>query len=80
MTWPQPSKTWECAAPGASASGSKANVNLPGIYVGARGKVCGYRLGLTLLGLGFEGGCDPSNLGAKPQRLVSTVVREETLY
>ena len=69
------------AAPGASAAGSAANVNRPGLYVAARGKVCGARLGLTLLGLlAFDGGCDLSNLGAKPQRLVSTIVREETLY
>ena len=71
----------ERAAPGASASGSTAIVNQPGVYVGARGKVCGYRLGLTLLGvLAFDGSCDLSNLGAQPQRLVSTAVREEVLY
>ena len=71
----------ERAAPGQTAAGSAANVNLPGVYLAGRGKVCSYRLGLTLLGLpALDGGCDPSNLGARPQRLVSTLVREETLY
>jgi hypothetical protein len=71
----------ERAAPGQTAAGSAANVNLPGVYLAGRGKVCSYRLGLTLLGLPvLDGGCDPSNLGARPQRLVSTLVREETLY
>jgi hypothetical protein len=80
--------TAQPAAPGESATGIKAIADLPGAYVGTRGKVCALRLGvaagvgrtLPLLGPLLDGNCDPSNLGAKPQRMVSSLVREETLY
>ncbi|HEY0466197.1 MAG TPA: hypothetical protein VGC79_18430 [Polyangiaceae bacterium] len=63
------------------AEGTKANVDVPGVYVAATGKVCSYRLGLSVLGLPvFDGGCDPSNIGAKPRRMVRTRVREEVLF
>jgi hypothetical protein len=59
---------------------SKVNVELPGIYVAGRGKVCSYRLGVTPLGPLLQGGCDLANVGAKPQRMVRTQVREETFF
>jgi hypothetical protein len=59
---------------------TKANVDLPGVFVGGKGKVCGYRAGITPLGPLLQGGCDIANLGAKPQRMVHTLVREETLF
>jgi hypothetical protein len=55
-------------------------VELPGVYLSQRGKVCGYRLGVTPLGPVFAGGCDPSNAGAKPQRMVRAKVREEAMF
>jgi hypothetical protein len=57
-----------------------AIVELPGVYVTEKGKVCGYRLGLTPLGPVMQGGCDLSNVGVKPQRMVRTQVREETFF
>jgi len=62
------------------AAGTKANVELPGLYLAQRGKVCGYRIGLSLLGPALNGGCDLSNLGARPQRMVHTRVLEEVLF
>ena len=63
------------------AAGTKANVDVPGVYVAGQGKVCSYRLGLTILGLpSFDGGCDPSNIGARPARMVRALVREEVLF
>jgi hypothetical protein len=52
-------------------------LDLPGVYLAEKGKVCSYRLGVSALGPIFQGGCDPSNLGAKPQRMVRTRVLEE---
>ncbi|HET7542439.1 MAG TPA: hypothetical protein VFK05_21365 [Polyangiaceae bacterium] len=65
---------------GQLAAGTKANVNLPGVYVAQRGKVCGYRLGWSLLGPVLDGGCDLSNIGARPQRMVRTHVLVETMF
>jgi len=62
------------------AAGTKANVDLPGIYVEGTGKVCSYSLGLSVLGPQLGGGCDLSNIGAKPLRMVRTLVREEVLF
>ena len=63
------------------AAGTKANVDIPGVYLAGQGKVCSYRLGLTILGLpSFDGGCDPSNIGARPVRMVRALVREEVLF
>jgi len=58
----------------------KANVDLPGVFVAGKGKVCSYRVGITPLGPLLQGGCDLANLGAKPQRMVHTRVSEETLF
>ncbi len=55
-------------------------VELPGVYLSQRGKVCGYRLGVTPLGVALSGGCDPSNAGAKPQRIVRAKVRDEAMF
>ena len=63
------------------AAGTKANADAPGVYVAGSGKVCSYRAGLTILGLPMlDGGCDLSNIGARPQRMVHTLVREEVLF
>lgn len=58
----------------------KANVDLPGVFVAGKGKVCAYRVGVTPLGPLLQGGCDLVNLGAKAQRMVHTRVREEALF
>lgn len=52
----------------------------PGLYLSHVGKVCSVRAGITPLGLGLSGGCDPANIGSKPARLVHTRVREESLF
>jgi hypothetical protein len=57
----------------------RLNVDLPGVFLKGRGKVCGYQIGITPFGLGFSGGCDPSNIGAKPIRVVSTRILRETM-
>jgi hypothetical protein len=53
---------------------------LPGVYVTGKGKVCGYRVGLSLLGPVLQGGCDPSNIGAKPQRMVRVAVKDQSFF
>jgi hypothetical protein len=58
----------------------KANVDLPGVFLQGRGKVCSYKVGITPFGLGASGGCDPSNIGAPPQRVVSTRVVSESMF
>jgi hypothetical protein len=55
-------------------------LDLPGVYLAERGKVCSYRLGLSVFGPVFQGGCDPSHIGAKPQRMVHARVLEESLF
>jgi hypothetical protein len=55
-------------------------LDLPGVYVAGKGKVCSYRLGVSPLGPVFQGGCDPSQIGAKPLRMVRARVLEETLF
>jgi len=55
----------------------QANVNAPGVYVQGRGKVCSYRLGLSLIP--FSGGCDVANIGARARRVVSTRVTSQTM-
>lgn len=57
----------------------RLNVDLPGVFLKGRGKVCSYAVGITPFGLGFSGGCDPSNIGAKPMRVVSTRILRETM-
>ena len=56
------------------------NFKLPGVYLAERGQVCGYRLGVSVLGPTFNGGCDLANLGARPQRMVRARVAEQTLF
>jgi hypothetical protein len=51
----------------------------PGVWVKGRGKVCNYAVGLTPLGPMLGGGCDPSNIGARAQRVVSAKVTEQTM-
>jgi hypothetical protein len=53
---------------------------IPGVYVAGRNKVCSYKFGLTPMGPLIQGGCDPSNAGARPQRMVRTQVVEEALF
>jgi hypothetical protein len=57
-----------------------ANVDLPGIFLEGKGKVCSYKIGLTPFGLGASGGCDPSNIGAPAQRVVSARVLSESMF
>jgi hypothetical protein len=54
--------------------------DLPGVYISHAGKVCKVRAGITPLGLAIAGGCDPANIGVKPQRIVHTRVRDESLF
>lgn len=56
------------------------HLELPGVYLAERGKVCSYRLGLSVFGPVFQGGCDPTHIGAKPQRMVHARVLEESLF
>ncbi len=58
----------------------KANVELPGVFIQGRGKVCSYKIGVTPFGLGASGGCDPANIGAPPQRVVSTRVTSDSMF
>lgn len=58
----------------------RANVELPGVYVAENGKVCSYRFGLSVLGPLLQGGCELSNIGAKPQRVVHARVRNQELF
>ena len=55
----------------------QANLGGPGLYVQGRGKVCNYKIGISLTPI--SGGCDPANIGARPRRVVSTRVISETM-
>jgi hypothetical protein len=57
-----------------------AIVKLPGVYLAQNGKVCSYRLGLSVFGPMLQGGCDLSNLGTKPQRVVHAHVTRQELF
>jgi hypothetical protein len=57
----------------------KLDVDMPGVWLKGRGKVCSYQVGLTPLGPMLGGGCDPSNIGARPQRVVSAKVTDQTM-
>ncbi|HWA77160.1 MAG TPA: hypothetical protein VG937_32715 [Polyangiaceae bacterium] len=57
-----------------------AIVSLPGVYVSGKGKVCSYRIGISALGPLLTGGCDPSNIGAKPQRMVRVAVQDQSFF
>jgi hypothetical protein len=70
------------------------NLEQPGLYLAERGKVCSYRAGVSLLppganayregvtplGLGASGSCEPSHAGATPQRMVRARVIEESMF
>jgi hypothetical protein len=66
--------------PTAKEGGPPLILDLPGVYVAETGKVCSYRLGITAAGPVLAGGCDPSHIGAKAQRMVHTRVVEETVF
>jgi hypothetical protein len=55
----------------------KLDVDMPGLSIKGRGKVCSYQVGL--LPLGLSGGCDPSNIGARAQRVVSAKITEQSM-
>jgi hypothetical protein len=71
------------AIPDPDAQGGKprlqANVATPGLAVQGRGKVCSYRIGLSFPIL-VSGACDPTNIGAKARRVVSTRVTSQTMF
>lgn len=62
----------------------------PGVYVAQSNKVCNYRAGLGAIAPGYglgpaagpvaQGFCDPSNIGAKSQRIVRTRVVAQSLF
>jgi hypothetical protein len=70
------------AVPGPDAPRDKpplqANVETPGVFVEGQGKVCSYRVGLSLIPI--SGGCDPANIGQPARRVVSTRVLNQTLF
>jgi hypothetical protein len=57
----------------------KLNVDLPGLYLKGRGKVCSYQVGISPFGPGLSGGCDPSNIGARAQRVVSAKITDQSM-
>lgn len=64
--------------PGVDRPALRLQAQPPGIFVEHRGKVCNYAFGVTPFGVGLLGGCDPSNIGAKPVRVVATRILSET--
>jgi hypothetical protein len=55
----------------------QANFGGPGVYLQGRGKVCSYKVGLSLTPI--SGGCDPANIGQPARRVVSTRVVSQTM-
>ena len=65
-------------------------LDAPGLYVAESNKVCDYRVGVGSIAPGsrlgvaagpvLQGACDPSNIGAKPQRTARTRVLEESVF
>jgi hypothetical protein len=55
----------------------QANFQAPGVFVQGRGKVCAYKVGLSLIPI--SGGCDPANIGQPARRVVSTRVISQTM-
>jgi hypothetical protein len=55
----------------------QANFEAPGVFLQGRGKVCSYKIGISLVPI--SGGCDPANIGAPPRRVVSTRVISQTM-
>jgi hypothetical protein len=72
--------TLGAGSPAPEIRGAPIIAELPGIYLTERGKVCGYRLGVTPLGPMFQGGCDLVNVGAKLQRIVRTEVEKQSAF
>jgi hypothetical protein len=72
--------TLGAGSPAPEIRGSPIIAELPGIYLTERGKVCGYRLGVTPLGPIFQGGCDLANVGAKLQRIVRTEIEKQSAF
>jgi hypothetical protein len=66
--------------PGPERPPLKLNTSLPGVFIEHRGKVCNYALGVTPFGLTLQGGCDPSNIGVKPIRVVATRIVAERAF
>ncbi len=62
----------------------KINVDLPGVWLKGKGKGCTYAAGITpsssfpFVGLTVVPGCDPSNIGAKPIRVVATRILRQS--
>jgi hypothetical protein len=62
----------------------------PGVYVAGQNRVCSYSAGIGSIAAGYrlgaaagpvvQGACDPSNVGAKPQRVVRARVIEQSLF
>jgi hypothetical protein len=62
----------------------------PGVYVAESNKVCNYRAGLGTIAPGYglgpaagpvvQGFCDPSNIGAKSQRIVRTRIVAQSFF
>jgi len=65
---------------GAPVTGQSVIVDIPGVYVAGRNKVCSYRLGITPFGPMLSGGCDLANAGSKAQRMVRTQVEEQAMF
>jgi hypothetical protein len=73
-----------------SADIAPTKLDLPGVYLAERGKVCSNRVGVGPMGHGprlpvtlgpvVQGACDPSHLGATPQRMVRARVLDQTLF
>jgi len=55
----------------------KLNIDPPGLSIKGRGKVCSYQIALPFPLI--AGGCDPSNIGAAAQRVVSAKVIDQTM-
>lgn len=65
-------------------------LDTPGVYVAQTNKACDYRAGLGVIAPGYgqgfaagptiQGACDPSNLGAKSQRVVRARVIAQSLF
>lgn len=56
----------------------KINLKPPGLWLKGRGKVCSYAIGLTPTGLTLSAPCDPSNIGAKATRVVTTRIVKQS--
>jgi hypothetical protein len=57
----------------------QVHLDPPGLWLKGRGKVCAYQIGISPLGPSLVGGCDPSNIGAPPIRVVSAKVTKLTM-